>query len=304
MPHQILTFAEQTVGETQDEAAGLSPEDRSETATMSDKSPLFVSAMELLAHATELYTLGDERKYKFVILHLANAIELILKDRLIDKGVSIYVPKKPQTIGIWESFDQLANVGVSVPERPVMELLIDDRNTIQHRFGFPNAQTVYYYLEQVVTFFRRFLDNEYGVDLADVLKDHLSRENLSILGLAEQEVDEEAALDRLFALSPAPAVLQAYNLIEHRFFALMGMAPGGRRPPPISWRDPACSQLLTDLAHAGYISHESVEQFRLLREMRNRAAHAAHFEGDETSPNWAEAMEVAVERIWMRNMPN
>src|SRR5258707_11652448 len=53
---------------------------------------------------------------------------------VIDKGVSIYIPKKPQTLGIWESFDQLANVGVNVPERPVIELLIDDRNTIQHRF--------------------------------------------------------------------------------------------------------------------------------------------------------------------------
>ena len=293
MLRHILILAEPTVGEAQDEAAGLSLADRSEIATMSDKSPLFVSAMELLAHATELYTLGNERKYKFVLLHLANAIELILKDRLIDKGVSIYVPKKPQTIGIWESFDQLANVGVSVPERPVMELLIDDRNTIQHRFGFPNAQTVYYYLEQVVTFFRRFLDNEYGVDLADVLKDHLSRENLSILGLVEKAGDEEAALDRLFALSPASAVLQAFNLIESRFFALMGMKPFGRRPPPIFWRDPAFPHLLNDLALEGYISPESVEQFRLLYEMRNRAAHAAHFEGDETSPDWAEAMKVA-----------
>lgn len=52
---------------------------------MSDKSPLFVSASELLAHAVELYTEGNERKFKFVILHLA-AVELILKDRLIDSG--------------------------------------------------------------------------------------------------------------------------------------------------------------------------------------------------------------------------
>jgi hypothetical protein len=45
---------------------------------MSDKSPLFVSTSELLAHAIELYFEGIERNYKFVILHLANAIELIL----------------------------------------------------------------------------------------------------------------------------------------------------------------------------------------------------------------------------------
>jgi hypothetical protein len=81
---------------------------------MSDDSPLFVSAIELLAHSTELYTLGNERKYKFVILHLANALELILKDRLIDEGVSIYIPKKPQTIGIWDCFEKLEKVSVSI----------------------------------------------------------------------------------------------------------------------------------------------------------------------------------------------
>jgi hypothetical protein len=33
---------------------------------MSDKSPLFVSALELLAHATELYSRGRTRNYKFL----------------------------------------------------------------------------------------------------------------------------------------------------------------------------------------------------------------------------------------------
>jgi len=61
---------------------------------MTDKSPLFISANELLAHSIELYTQGNERKYKFVILHLANAVELILKDRIIDIGKSIYREKK------------------------------------------------------------------------------------------------------------------------------------------------------------------------------------------------------------------
>lgn len=61
---------------------------------MSDKSPLFVSALELVAHATELYIAGQSKKYKFVILHLANSVELILKDCLIDHGVSIYKTQK------------------------------------------------------------------------------------------------------------------------------------------------------------------------------------------------------------------
>ena len=53
---------------------------------MSDSSPLFISSAELLIHSVELFRQVDERKYKFIILHLANAVELILQDRLIDAG--------------------------------------------------------------------------------------------------------------------------------------------------------------------------------------------------------------------------
>jgi hypothetical protein len=260
---------------------------------MSDKSPLFVSAMELIAHATELYTLDKPRKFKFVILHLANSIELILKDRLVDKGVSIYLPKMTQTLGIWEALDQLDKAGIRVPERPVIELLIDDRNTLQHRFGFPDAQTVYFYLEQVVAFFKRFLKEEYSLDLAEVLKVHLSKEDLEILGLVEDKAGEEAALDKLFALSPASAVLQAFNLIEARFLQVLELQPSEHGRPLIPWQHPDFPHLLDDLVTEGYITVETARKFNLLRQVRNRAAHAAHFESAESSANWAEAIAVA-----------
>lgn len=251
---------------------------------MSDKSPLFVSAVELLAHATELYSQGNERKYKFVILHLANAVELILKDRLVDKGVSIYVQRKPQTIGIWEAFEELQKVNVNIAEPPVMELLIDDRNTIQHRFGFPNAETVFYYLEQTVAFFKRFFTEEYSVDIAEVLKLHLSEENLALIGLAEKVGDEYASLDKLFELSPESAVLQAFNSIEQKYIELSGMQHSFKGKPLMFYQNSDFIHLLDDLAIEGFISPASVHQFKFLREMRNRAAHAAHFQNDLASP--------------------
>lgn len=168
---------------------------------MSDKSPLFVSSMELIAHAVELYRANKPRKFKFVILHLANSVELILKDLLIDKGESIYKPKQPQTITIWEVFDKLTAHNMILPERPIIELLIDDRNTIQHRFGFPDAESVFYYLECIISFFKRILSNEYGVDLSDVLKSHLSQDELAFIGLAQQVEENEHALDPLFQIS-------------------------------------------------------------------------------------------------------
>jgi hypothetical protein len=259
---------------------------------MSEKSPLFVSAVELLAHATELYTQGNERKYKFVILHLANAIELILKDCLIDKGVSIYVPKRPLTIDIWDAFEKLEGVNITIPERPVIELLVDDRNTIQHRFGFPNADAVYFYLEQVVAFFKRFLNDQYGVNLADILKLYISQEDLEILGLIEKEEDKYAFLDKLFELSPESAIMQAYKLIENRFMQLMAPDPSFKGPFSAFWRMPDFPHLLDDLAIDKYISHNAVKQFQLLRDFRNRAAHAPV--GDRAlSVDWETALKAA-----------
>lgn len=183
----------------------------SQQLTMSDQSPLFVSSTELIAHSIELFTQGNERKYKFIILHLANSIELILKDRLIDEGQSIYSSPK-HTIGIRDAFRELKKQDISIPERPVIELLIDDRNTIQHRFGFPDADTVYYYIDEVLGFFDRFLEDEYDVDLVEVLRNYVSEDDLSVVGLIEQ-YDESEPLDKLYELSPEASILREESML-------------------------------------------------------------------------------------------
>lgn len=260
--------------------------------SVSDDSPLFVSALELLAHSTELYRQGSERKYKFVILHLANAVELILKDRLVDKGISIYVSGKPQTITIWDSFAKLEAEGINIPERPVFELLVDDRNTIQHRFGLSDAETVYYYLKRVIGFFGRFLSEEYAVDLSAALGLYLTSNDLIFLGLTEEEKDPYAQLDELFELSPEAAVVQAYNLLEGRFLEAMDLKNATDERPIVFWRAPEFPALINDLEVGGYVP-QGLEEFRVLRDVRNRAAHTAHFEGEELSPDWGEALRIA-----------
>ena len=69
---------------------------------MIENSPLFVSSMELIAHSIDLYAESTDKKYKFVILHLANAVELILKDKVVDTGQTIYKDNNKLTIGIWQ----------------------------------------------------------------------------------------------------------------------------------------------------------------------------------------------------------
>lgn len=258
-------------------------------SSMSDKSPLFVSANELLAHAVDLYTSGNERKYKFVILHLANAIELILKDRVIDLGTSIYKGQSTQTIGIWDAFTALTNAGITVPERPIIELLVDDRNTIQHRFGFPNGDAVFYYLQHVLGFFRRFLQDEYQVDLVEVLRLHISDDALATIGLVDRR-DESAPLDKLFALSPEAAVLQSFRLIEERVLRAIYADADNRDQMQPAWSSLELPMLLEAMSKRGLLDRELVGGFRHLRMMRNRAAHAAHFPNEVPREEWSDAL--------------
>lgn len=262
---------------------------------MSDKSPLFVSSLELIAQATELYAQKHPRKYKFVILHLANSIELILKDRLIDKGVSIYKPRSSETIGIWNAFEELAKLNVSIPEKPIIELLIDDRNTIQHRFGFPDAQSVYYYLESVVSFFKRFLLDEYNVSLAEALSSHSSREHLEILGLV---TDNFTFLNEIAKISPKSAVLEAHAMTEDRLPKLVDSQSTQAKLPYHQWITRYWYDIIVDMERNGYLSSNFVQRYKEFRDLRNKAAHSAILSEKEIkSDKWIEAIQTAKELL-------
>lgn len=167
-------------------------------------------------------------------------------------------------------------------------MLIDDRNTIQHRFGFPNAESVFYYLEQVVIFFKRFLDEQYKVSLSEALSHHLSKENLALIGLVP---DDFGHLKDLFKLSPQAAVLQAYSMIEEKLLDLVQFMPKDGRHPLMA-RDP-----LRVLIEQGKVSSEILKTFDRFRYVRNLSAHGSakeisKAEFDETLKNEIMVLEL------------
>jgi hypothetical protein len=266
-------------------------------AIMSDKSPLFVSALELIAHATELFAQKNPKKYKFIILHLANAVELILKDHVLDQGISIYEGKTNKTIGLWDCIKTLEGKGITFPELPIIELLIDDRNTIQHRFGYPSAESTYYYIEQVVSFFQRFLNQYYGIQLAEALGLHLSEEHLKLLGLAKDESNYVDTLDKIAKISIESAILRAFGIIEEEVLELLEpflprtrarqMTSGMLAPHHLR-------KLLDDFRQKGYATTD-IEKFRVLQEARNYAAHRPGLAPPNIS--WQKAFDIAKELL-------
>jgi hypothetical protein len=246
------------------------------------KSPLFVSSIELLAHATELFAGKNERKYKFVILHLANAVELILKDKLLTEGKSIYSTKNQNlTIGIWDSFKNLSDLGIQIPEKPVIELLVDDRNTLQHRFGFPNEEAVFFYLSSTKDFFKRFLKDEYNTSLSEELKIYLSNEKMKLLGIVKNELEH---LNKLKEVSPEMAILQISSDIDKVSYDVLkpyrdtkdtkDQNIRRKLPMPSMY---SMNYLLRVLLESNTISDEEHQnlkgKYHEFRELRNRISH-------------------------------
>lgn len=263
---------------------------------MSENSPLFVSSMELIAHSIDLYAEGAVKKHKFVILHLANAVELILKDKVIDTGKSIYKENNKMTIGIWECFKALEAQNISITERPVIELLIDDRNTIQHRFGFPNSESVFFYLKSTLEFFKRFLSDEYSLNITEILLLHTNEENLELVGIYEKQQTEKKSLERLYEISPESAVLKAYNLLEAKFTPYLSEDGRKGKKPIMLWHHSDFNKKLKELIVAGFLEEGAHEKFQELRQARNMAAHSQHFD-EVPKEQWKKALNIGIELL-------
>jgi uncharacterized protein YutE (UPF0331/DUF86 family) len=265
---------------------------------MSDNSPLFVSAIELLAHATEIFAQKNPNKYKFVILHLANSVELILKDFLVDLEISIYSDKNPKdTLNTRECFKKLEEQNIKVPERPIIELLVDDRNTIQHRFGYPDPKTIDYYIQEIaVKFFQRFLNTHYGLSLHETLSQYLSDEELNILGLIQDQYKD--TLNQLAKVSPEAAIVKAYNYVEELILSFMTDYLPQRETEKAAFivkNQAVVRQLFNELEQDSFIEEKNYERLMELRRIRNRAAHSAVENLEDI--NWEENLKIAEKLI-------
>jgi hypothetical protein len=182
---------------------------------MAYESPIFQSSLELFGHAIEHFNWGTEKDRKFVILHLANAVELIFKDFLLDLGESIYKNPK-ETITISGSIKTIKDEkNIKIPFLNKLELLIDERNSLQHRYGFPNELTTIFYMEATYSFFQEFLKENYDLEIDKVMEDFISSEDLELFKLRRVVTKNE--LDKLLKLSkvhPIGALLSAYTYLE------------------------------------------------------------------------------------------
>jgi hypothetical protein len=106
---------------------------------------------------------------KFALLHVDQGIELLLKERVRVGGKSIHKANNPkETISIWGAYDILTKeLNVTIPEKADLELLHEERNSIQHKYANPSPEDAAFHVSNAMKFIRRFAKDELKLDLKD-----------------------------------------------------------------------------------------------------------------------------------------
>ncbi len=181
---------------------------------MAIESPLFQSSMELLGHSVTHFNGTSELDRKLVILHLSNSVELLLKDMVLDSGESIYKNPK-ETITINSCIETLTAKKIVVPYLNKLELLIDERNALQHRFGSPNELTAIFYMNVALEFFRTVIKEHYKEDFEELIAQFADEKDLIALKMREPANDSELEnLKKLGKVHPLGALLSAIAYFE------------------------------------------------------------------------------------------
>lgn len=147
-----------------------SPPQTKKGKSSSSLSPLLRSAFEVLEHGLWHYLRSNTTTdMKFALLHIDQAIELLLKEKVRSEGRSIYKNPK-ETITIWGAYQILENdLGCTIKEKPDLELLHEERNNIQHKYSNPTPEDAAFHVANAMKFIERFVSKELKLNLYDFI---------------------------------------------------------------------------------------------------------------------------------------
>jgi len=157
-------------------------------------------------------------------------------------------------------------------KKPQIEILIDDRNVIQHKFGYPSEESVVYYLDIVVETFRDCISKRYGADFDDIAESYFSSSGLVLVGVNPKS--DLAKADAIAKYDVLSGVAMAYGVLEAKVSHLLGH-DGDSRPIMI-WHDPRFYKLLKEVNPHDLDGEKPKAYFDSIRQLRNIAVHRQH----------------------------
>ena len=251
-----------------------------------NQSPMFQHAVESFEHGLEHYLDGSAKSRKFALLHIDQAIELLLKEKVVQLGKTIY-KSDGTTLNLYEAFRSLK--GLEIPERPRLEELHDLRNVIQHKGLTPDAGSTQFYVEVAYNFVKRFL----GEELSTPIEQMLSREHRALLEgqpLLLENTDEVIAAFKEAQIAEAPAqrILTGYTALN-RAVDILGDPTTGK----VLFR-----RTLRDAAKSLGVSPAEVNpHLDTVMRLRNQVVHSAYEPIENDADDYMKAVKAILEMI-------
>lgn len=148
-------------------------------------------ALEVFEHALESYVSERPRDRKLAVLNLAQVLELAVKAALVEKNIPIY-DKSHRTINTHEAVTALARSwGLErIPMQARLELLIDERNAIQHRYGSVDEVTMDYHMQTAFAALSEILEREFDANLQEWVRSNVDEGVWRRVRFVEQEQAE------------------------------------------------------------------------------------------------------------------
>lgn len=214
------------------------------------------AAVELLEHALEHVVTNDERDRRIAVLHLAQVVELGAKAALVSQNEPMYEKAGSRTLTVHQSLDRVEELrgGDRLPARARVELLIDERNAIQHRYGTLDEETLGYHVETVLILFGAILDEFFDTDLHQFIRDTFDEKIWTAIPYVRTQTQEQLkAVEHEVALNPRTAFVDAFTMFE--LVVKEGIRAVGGVDAPLStldvvmkflshWGGPDCGQLM------------------------------------------------------------
>jgi hypothetical protein len=263
---------------------------------MLSRSPILRFALEVFDHGLANAVSDNPRDWKMAVMSMAQTVELVVKATLVERNVPIY-GKDNKTITSHEGLTSLAQLWQQdrINMHARIQVLVDERNSIQHKYGAIDSVTLDYHLDTVFEFLRPLLANEFDLDLDDWIR---------------SEVPTEVCSKVRFVL-PAPAVpandtekIQSYSATTEFIAAFVAFEAAIRQVIRNAGIDESLMGSSLDLVMKSLgnvpdppseLIHSVPETYKL----RNRIIHGAHAptreEVDAALPILQKAAEAFVE---------
>lgn len=255
---------------------------------MLSNSPILRFALEVLERGLADAVSVRPQDGKMAVLALAQTIELVVKAALVEANIPIYT-KENKTIVIHDGLTQLAqHLGIDrLPMHARIQLLVDERNAIQHKYGSVDQVTLDYHLDTVFRFLRDVLATQFDLDLDAWLREETDPETVKKLRFvrpapsAPQEPPVQEEAKELSATIEFISAFVAFETVVRQVLENGGL--------DASQMGSSLDMVMKALGNVNHPDTELLKSLPRIYKLRNSVIHGAH---SPSEPEVADALPI------------